>query len=31
VPSGAVLRGPAERPVRSRSLQVAGDDLLAEA
>jgi nitrite reductase/ring-hydroxylating ferredoxin subunit len=31
VSSGAVLRGPAERPVRSRSLQVAGDDLLAEA
>jgi len=31
VTSGAVLRGPAERPVRSRVVQVAGDDLLAEA
>jgi 3-phenylpropionate/trans-cinnamate dioxygenase ferredoxin component len=31
VTSGAVLRGPAVRPVRSRSLQVEGTDLLAEA
>jgi 3-phenylpropionate/trans-cinnamate dioxygenase ferredoxin component len=31
VTSGAVLRGPAVRPVRSRSVQVEGDDLLAEA
>lgn len=31
VTSGAVLRGPAERPVRSRVVQVAGEDLLAEA
>jgi nitrite reductase/ring-hydroxylating ferredoxin subunit len=30
VTSGAVLRGPAQRPVRSRQLQVVGDDLLAE-
>lgn len=29
--SGAVLRGPAQRPVRSRMLQVEGMDLLAEA
>lgn len=31
VTSGAVLRGPARRPVRSRSVQVQGEDLLAEA
>ncbi|MGH7530342.1 MAG: Rieske (2Fe-2S) protein [Gemmatimonadales bacterium] len=31
VPSGAVLRGPATRPVRSRAVQVEGEDLLAEA
>ena len=31
VTSGAVLRGPAGRPVRSRSVQVQGEDLLAEA
>lgn len=31
VTSGAVLRGPAQRPVRSRPLQVNGDELLAEA
>ncbi len=31
VTSGAVLRGPAERPVRSRPLQVDGEDLLTEA
>lgn len=31
VTSGAVLRGPAQRPVRSRSLQVNDDELLAEA
>src|SRR5438093_8127753 len=31
VTSGAVLRGPAERPVRSRAVQVKGDDLLTEA
>jgi len=31
VTSGAVLRGPARRPVRSRLVQVNGDDLLAEA
>jgi nitrite reductase/ring-hydroxylating ferredoxin subunit len=30
VTSGAVLRGPAPRPVRSRLVQVAGDDLLVE-
>jgi 3-phenylpropionate/trans-cinnamate dioxygenase ferredoxin component len=30
VTSGAVLRGPAQRPVRSRELQVDGDALLAE-
>jgi nitrite reductase/ring-hydroxylating ferredoxin subunit len=30
VTSGAVLRGPAERPVRSRVVQVEGDELLAE-
>ena len=31
VTSGAVLRGPAQRPVRSRAMQVEGDELLAEA
>ncbi len=31
VTSGAVLRGPAERPVRSRLVQVEGADLLVEA
>jgi 3-phenylpropionate/trans-cinnamate dioxygenase ferredoxin subunit len=31
VTSGAVLRGPAESPVRSRTVQVEGDDLLIEA
>ena len=31
VTSGAVLRGPAQRPVRSLPLQVSGDELLAEA
>ena len=31
VTSGAVLRGPAQRPVRSRAVQVEGDELLAEA
>ena len=30
VTSGAVLRGPAKRPVRSRLVQVEGEDLLAE-
>lgn len=30
VTSGAVLRGPAGRPVRSRSVRVDGTDLLAE-
>jgi nitrite reductase/ring-hydroxylating ferredoxin subunit len=30
VTSGAVLRGPAGRPVRSRMVQVQGEDLLAE-
>jgi nitrite reductase/ring-hydroxylating ferredoxin subunit len=30
VTSGAVLRGPAARPVRSRLVQVEGDDILAE-
>lgn len=30
VTSGSVLRGPAQRPVRSRSVQVQGDDLLVE-
>jgi 3-phenylpropionate/trans-cinnamate dioxygenase ferredoxin subunit len=30
VTSGAVLRGPAARPVRSRSIQVEGGQLLAE-
>jgi 3-phenylpropionate/trans-cinnamate dioxygenase ferredoxin component len=31
VTSGAVIRGPAARPVRSRSVQIAGEDLLVEA
>jgi len=31
VTSGAVLRGPALRPERSRMLQVEGDDVLVEA
>jgi 3-phenylpropionate/trans-cinnamate dioxygenase ferredoxin subunit len=31
VTSGAVLRGPAGRPVRSRSVKVEGETLLAEA
>jgi 3-phenylpropionate/trans-cinnamate dioxygenase ferredoxin subunit len=31
VTSGAVLRGPAQRPVRSRLVQVEGEALLAEA
>jgi len=31
VTSGAVLRGPAIQPVRSRSVQIAGEDLLIEA
>ena len=31
VTSGAVLRGPAQRPVRSRLVQVEGEDLLVEA
>ena len=30
VTSGNVLRGPAQRPVRSRAIQVEGDSLLAE-
>ena len=30
VTSGAVIRGPAARPVRSRVVQVEGEDLLAE-
>jgi nitrite reductase/ring-hydroxylating ferredoxin subunit len=30
VTSGAVLRGPAQRPVRSRGIRVEGEDLLAE-
>jgi len=30
VTTGAVLRGPAERPVRSRSVQVEGADLIVE-
>jgi nitrite reductase/ring-hydroxylating ferredoxin subunit len=29
--SGAVLRGPAQRPVRSHAVEVQGSDLLAEA
>jgi nitrite reductase/ring-hydroxylating ferredoxin subunit len=31
VTSGTVLRGPAQRPVRSRAIQVDGDALLTEA
>lgn len=31
VTSGAVVRGPAERPVRSRPVQVDGEDLFTEA
>ena len=31
VTSGAVLRGPAKRPVRSRLVHLEGEDLLAEA
>lgn len=30
VTSGAVIRGPAHQPVRSRSVQTEGDDLLIE-
>ena len=30
VTTGAVLRGPAQRPVRSRSVQVEGEDLFIE-
>jgi len=30
VTSGAVLRGPAQRPVRARAVQIEGADLLAE-
>jgi 3-phenylpropionate/trans-cinnamate dioxygenase ferredoxin subunit len=30
VTSGAVLRGPAQRPVRARAVRVEGEDLLAE-
>ena len=30
VTSGAVIRGPAQRPVRSRLVRVEGDDLLVE-
>ena len=30
VTSGAVLRGPAQRPVRARAVQVDGESLLAE-
>src|SRR5262245_51657386 len=30
VTSGAVLRGPAKQPVRSRSVRVEGEDLLVE-
>ena len=30
VTSGAVIRGPAQRPVRSRSVQADGEDLLVE-
>ncbi|MGH7710317.1 MAG: Rieske (2Fe-2S) protein, partial [Gemmatimonadaceae bacterium] len=30
ITSGAVLRGPAQRPERSRAVQVLGDDLLVE-
>src|SRR5687768_3880001 len=31
VTSGAVIRGPARQPVRSRTVQVDGEDLMAEA
>jgi 3-phenylpropionate/trans-cinnamate dioxygenase ferredoxin subunit len=31
VTTGAVLRGPAERPVRSRSVHVEGEDLFVDA
>ena len=31
VTSGAVLHGPAQRPVRSRSARIEGEDLLVEA
>ena len=31
VTSGAVLRGPAQRPVRSHAVQIDGEELLAEA
>ena len=31
VTSGAVIRGPAQRPVRSRAVQIKGDDLLVDA
>jgi nitrite reductase/ring-hydroxylating ferredoxin subunit len=31
VTSGAVVRGPAHRPVRSRSVEVQGEELLVEA
>lgn len=31
VTSGAIVRGPAERPVRSRAVHVEGEDLLVEA
>lgn len=30
VRTGAVLRGPAQEPVRSRTVQLVGDDLLAD-
>ena len=30
VTSGAVLRGPAQRPVRSRAVEIRGDELFAE-
>ena len=30
ITSGAVLRGPAQQPVRSRAVQVEGEDLLVE-
>lgn len=31
VTSGSVLRGPAQRPVRSRAIRIEGEELLAEA
>lgn len=31
VTTGAVVRGPAQRPVRSRAVEVRGDELFAEA